>query len=658
MFRLITLITFFWCMSSGFAGAQNEVVDAQYGVIPDSLFRMQAPSADAAETPYTITNKEVDVFFQEAGGSIIAVLRHHMRLKVFDASAPEASAVTIPYYYDDDMERISNIRGSTHLPSGEQVQLDNNSIKTIDINGRYKVKEFTMPAIEDGAVLEYSYVIHRRYIEELPDFYLSQKVPTSHAKMTITYPQYLRYESVVEKYDGPLHHDFAYTDTSSVPKIFTLPRPDPVITERWVASDIPRVKEEAFISSLDDYRAKIKFILKEFGLPRQELDTSWEVVVAKLRRNTNPLTEIKKYREAQALGESMAQEHPGASPQALQARIYRYLNERVRFSGTYAPYSTTPDSTVLAGEATDQAAINQTLLAMLHGAGIEAYPLLASTRSSGTINREFPSFYQFNALAVRSEIEGEEYIMDASFPYSQPNLIPVEMNNGEGLLLRDTSFTWIPLQTEENTVGIRVQVEGQLQADGTLTGEIVSHQRGYPAQVIRQQKADGQSDAEVLTQTIFDGYSQVSVSDARITQLQSYSDPVEIRARFEIENYATSFSDGLRFRPMLVGYQMENPFENTNRELPITLTAPEHLQVSYDISLPQGYGMESGTESHALDLPGAVFEESYDMQPGNLNYEYKIDISRQNFAVEQFDQLYRLYERWVELSNSYWLIER
>lgn len=656
MARLITLITFFWCMIAGFAGAQDDVIDAQYGVIPDSLFRMQEP-ADKSETPYTITNKEVDVSFQETGGSIIAVLRHHMRIKVFDASSAEASTVTIPYYFDDNMEQISDIRGATHRSPGEQVPLDNAAIKTIDINGRYKVKEFAMPAVEDGAVLEYSYVIRRRYIEELPDFYLSQRVPTAHAKMTITYPQYLRYESVVEKYDGPLDHDFAYTDTSSVPKIFTLPRPDPVISERWVASDIPPVKEEPFISSLDDYRGKIKFILKEFGLPRQQLDTSWEVVVAKLRRNTNPLAQIQTYRQARSLGDSLASEHPGDSRRDLQYRIYRYLNGRVSFSGAYAPYSTTPDSAVLAGETADQAAINQTLLAMLRGAGIEAHPLLASTRSSGTINRTFPSFYQFNALAVRSEIEGEEYIMDASFPYSQPNLIPVEMNIGEGLLLREHSFTWVPMQAGGNMVGIQVEVGGQLQANGTLSGEIVSHQRGYPAQIIRQQKADGQSDAEVLRQTIFDGYSQVSVSDVRIAHLNSYEEPVEIRANFEIQNYATSYSDGLRFRPMLVGYQMENPFEDSNRDLPVTLNAPEQVQVSYDIALPRGFAVESGTESHGLDLPGAAFEESYNMQPGNLNYEYTIDIGRQHFPVEQFDQLYRLYERWVELSNSYWLIE-
>src|SRR5699024_4288606 len=122
--------------------------------------------------------------------------------------------------------------------------------------------------------------------------------------------------------------------------------------------------------------------------------------------------------------------------------IYRYVNERVKFNSAFGPYSTTPDSAVLAGQPADQAAINQTLLAMLRGAGIEAYPALTATRSAGKINREFPSYYQFNALVVRSTIGDSNFWMDASYPHSQPNLLRRDMNTGIALLLQDSSFTW------------------------------------------------------------------------------------------------------------------------------------------------------------------------------------------------------------------------
>nr|WP_286670541.1 DUF3857 domain-containing protein [Fodinibius salsisoli] len=588
----------------------------------------------------------------------MAVLKHHTRLKIFDASAREASVVTIPYYFEDNMEQLSDIQGITYLPNGERHRLDEGAIRTININSRYNVKEFTMPNVEDGAVVEYSYVVQRRYIEELPDFYLSQKVPTSHAKVEITYPQYLRYEGVIENYDSQVQHDFAYVDTSSVPKIFTLPRPDPVVTERWVASEIPAVEQEVFISSLDDYRGQIKFILSAFGLPRQQLDTSWEVVVAKLRRNTNPLEAIKRYSYARSIGDSLARSLQGISRLALQDSIYRYVNDRMNFSEAYAPYSTESDSAVLAAQAMGQAAINQTLLAMLRGAGITAYPVLTSTRSFGTISKDFPSFYQFNALAIQSEVEGQKYMMDASFPYSQPNLIPTEMSSGRGLIMKEDSFSWVSMQADKSSFDIRVEVDAQLQPNGTLSGRVISYQDGYPGQLIRQKKADGASDLDIFKQTLFDGYSQVTADSLRIRNLQNYARPVEIRATFAIENYATSFTDGLEFNPMVVGYLRQNPFEDKQRDLPVTLDAPEHLDVSYSIRLPRGFTVGEQLLDKNIGLPGARFEERYNSTANTLQYDFRIDISQNKFAPDRYPRLLDLYNRWVQLSNSTWLIRR
>jgi hypothetical protein len=641
----------------GLANAQGGNVDAQFGTIPDSLFEMDAPSNSPA-FPYIVTNKELDVTFQESGRGIMAVLKHHKRLKVFDASAREASMVTIPYYFENDMEQISNIQGVTYLPNGERHELDEGAIRTININSRYNIKEFGMPEVQDGAVLEYSYVVQRRYIEELPDFHLSEKVPSSHAKVEITYPQYLRYEGVVENYDGEVEHDFAYTDTSSVPKIFTLPRPDPVVTERWSASDIPAVEQEPFISALDDYRGKIKFILSAFGLPRQELDTSWEVVVAKLRRNANPLEAITQYDYAHALGDSLASTYSDISQQALQDSIYRYINDRMNFSEAYGPYSTESDSAVLSGQAMGQAAINQSLLAMLRGADITAHPVLTSTRSSGTISRDFPSFYQFNALAIQSEINGQRYMMDASFPHSYPNLIPTEMSNGRGLLMKADSFSWVPMQAEKSSFDIQVEVDAQLQSNGTLTGKVTAQQDGYPAQLIRQKKADGASDLDILKQTLFDGYTQVTADSLQVRNLERYADPVEIESCFTIENYATSFTDGLEYNPMVVGYLRQNPFEDKKRDLPVTLDAPEHLDVSYSIRLPNGFTVGEQLLDKNIGLPGAEFEERYNSTSNTLQYDFRINISQKKFALDQYPELLDLYNRWVELSNSTWLIRR
>ncbi|PAU93423.1 hypothetical protein CK503_11865 [Aliifodinibius salipaludis] len=632
--------------------AQN-MPDAEFGSIPDSLFQMQAPEDDI---PYRITNKELNVSFQEADESILAVLEHHIRIKVFDDSVQEASVVAIPYYFENDMERVTSLEAYTYLPSGGRVALSEEDIRTININSRYNVKEFVMPAVEDGAVIEYRYTIERRYIEELPDFYLSHKVPTDNAKLTITYPKYLRYQSYTENFDGRITHDVVYTDTSSVPKVFTIPQPQPVVTERWMARDIPPVKEEAYITTLDDYRGKIKFLLSEFGVPRQQLENNWEVVVARIRDKTDPWESINENNEAEAVGDSIAGSLDGVPESQVQDSIYHYLNERVNFSGQHTAFSQTSGEEVLTGEPSNQAAINQTLVAMLKGAGIEANPVLISTRQSGKINMDFPSFYQFNGLMVRSEIDGQSYLMDAGFSYSQPGLIPVDTYGSRGLVLGEDEYEWIDINPDKSLFDIQIQIDGQLDRNGTLRGTVEAVQQGYPAQIIRQQKADGNSDSEIFRQTLFDGYPQMSAKDVVVKNAEKYGEPIEFTGEFEIENYATSFTDGLKFSPMVVGYRNENPFSGPDRNLPITLDAPEKLDLSYSIKLPQGYRVAVNA-GRTIRFSGAEFIERYDNTTGQLDYRYQINIDQRNFSADYFPSLYKLYNRWVELSNSSWLIE-
>ena len=631
--------------------------DQAYGEIPDSLFYMER-YAPAPSASYLYTLKELHITFENDGNSVVALMDYHVRIKVFDASAREVSLVAIPYYFDRKLEQVVEIEAATHLAPGRQISLKEGAVRTININSRYNVKEFTLPEVRDGAVLEYKYRVKRRYIEELPDFYLNNQAPTALARVSLTYPGYLRYQTIVENYDGALEHTTEEIDTSSVAKVFTLPRPDPILKETWTARDIPAMEDEAYISSVDDYRGKLKFKMSEFGVPRQSLENSWDFVVAELRRNQNVLEIARNNEKARALGRSIARRMDDDEMEAVQDSIFRYLNGRVNFSGNKSPYSEMGDVQVLSGEPADQAAINQTLLAMLQGAGIEAYPLLISTRQFGQINRSFPSFFQFNGQLIYSEIDGSSYYMDASFPHSQPNLIPVDTYNETGLLLKRNSYSWQEIKPVKSLFDISISMEGRLDEEGNLTGTVRARSAGYPVQVIRQKRYNGDNVSAIVRQAVFDGYSKASLQDPKLENLHSYQEPVTVESRFRLPRYGTSFSDGIEFRPMVVGFLLSNPFQDERRDYPVTLDAPEKLNLSYEIEIPDGFEVQAGYQNKAIELPGARFAESYNFSDGLLRYEFNIDISRKSFEPDLYPQLLKLYERWVELSNTQWLIKR
>jgi len=651
--RSISLL-FFLMMFCGSVVAQNGA-DASFGTVPDSLFAEdQYPSNPDA--PFLYSLKDLDISFEEDDQSIIAVLKYHVRVKIFDASVKEAAVVGIPYYFDNNIEQVTDIRGVTHQNKQVKVPLSLERIRTININSRYNLKEFTMPAVKDGSVIEYAYTVRRRYIEELPDFYLAHQVPTSRAQVSITYPTYLRYKAVPSNFSKELHHTVTELDSSNVPKIFTYPQPDPRIRETWTATEIPAVTKEAFISSLDDYRSRIKFQLSAFGIPRQTLENSWDFVVAEIRRKQEILAEINKNKQAFNIGRQIA--NAVESEEAVQDSIFRYVNTNASFSGGKAPFSTVDDRKVLSGEPSDQAAINQTLAAMLKGAGIDAHPVLISTRESGMINTSFPSFFEFNGQLVHSVINGNSYFMDASFSHSQPNLIPVDTYNETGLLLKAESYEWVAVEPAKSTFDIEITMDATLNSRGTLSGSVTSANTGYPAQQIRQQNANGQSTSQIIKKSIFDGYTNVSLAEVNITNTYNYDQPVTLFTDFQLPDYAVSFSNGLEFRPMVVGYLSTNPFSESDRELPVTLDAPENLDLSYTITLPDGYSVKQKPQDRIIQLPGATFEEQYMVEGQTIHYEFHIDISRKQFSPDLYPRLLNLYKRWVDLSNGTWLIER
>lgn len=295
---------------------------------------------------------------------------------------------------------------------------------------------------------------------------------------------------------------------------------------------------------------------------------------------------------------------------------------------------------------------------MLRGAGIKAWPVLISSRDFGQINREFPSLFQFNGQLVHSQIGKETYVMDASFEHSQPNLIPVDTYNETGLLLREDSYEWKEISPDNSVFAINISIDGQLDAQGNLTGEMKAQHSGYPAQTIRRQLTNGEPELSILQQTVFDGYAEVNLSDVKLSDVFAYEQPVSMQARFALDSYATSFTDGLQFRPMIVGYLMNNPFEEEKRDLPVTLDAPERLSLTFRIRIPEGYTLGSGAKDRAISLPGAHLTESYKVKGQTVRYKFNIDITRKQFRPGQYPRLLDLYKRWVELSNGTWLARK
>lgn len=626
----------------------------QFGTIPDSLFHKESDHS----YPFEVLNKKATIQILEMDRGITAVIDYLVRIKVYSGDPleiTEASLVGIPFYFAEGIERVTNLEGITHHLEGGQTRLNTENIRTVDLNSRYKVLEFEMPDAQQGDVIEYKYTLERRYIEELPDFYLGHRVPTESVELYFKNSDFIRYDAVSQNNDFEISYQEHRVDTSSVPFVFTYTRPNPVYVQSWKADDIPAVDASSYISSIDDIRSKIKFQISEFGLPRQPLENSWEFVAAQILRNDNPFDAIEEVPDIIQTGREMKGSF--GDDVALQDSIFQKVNSSSQFNGQTAIFSDGGLEQVLEGVPSNQAEINLTLLAMLRGAGINAYPMYLSGRDFGRINLEFPSLFQFNSMLVMSDIGGDQYFMDASFPHSIPNLIPVKLYSERGMVLSDSTYFWQEISPQKSTFSFNIRLDAALENDGSLNGTLTAETFGYPSQQIRQKLSNGEPARSVTAETFFDVYPDVNFEQLSVIVDSTNRDRVQFEAQFSIKDYAVTFSEGIEFRPMVVGYLFNNPFEPTERRVPVTLDASEKLSINYSISLPDGYTTDISGETRSTSLTGASLFEEYLSENNRIEYSFDIKITRKEFPAEAYSQLRRIYERWVQLSNNTWFIE-
>jgi hypothetical protein len=636
----------------------NEIqIFQKFGNINDSDLGIENSSASGY--PYEYLLKETSIRFDQRNGGVVALIDHLIRIKVYTDEPvlkTEASLVGIPFYFAENMERIVNLEGQTHQPDGSLHYFSSEQARFVDLNSRYKLLEFEMPEVQQGSVIEYKYTLERRYIEELPDFHFSHRVPVREANLYLKNEDYLRFDTVKENINFDLEYREARVDTSSIPFVFTYERPDPVYVQVWNAENIPAIDATAFISSIDDIRGKLKFQISEFGLPRQPLENSWEFVAAQIQRNANPYRTLERHPELQELGKTLFGEIQ--DPVARQDSVFKYVNSKVQFNEMSAVFIEGSLDHVLEGEPADQAQINMVLLAMLRGANMDAKPLYISGRDFGRINKSFPSLYQFNRMLVVSEIEGDRWFMDASFSHSLPNLIPVDTFNEQGMILSEKLYNWVEITPDRSVFHLDISVDAELTANGDLIGAMRAETRGYPSREIRRDIHRGIPMDEIIKKTFFEVYPDSEVRESSINISETDRDRIEVTADFSIPGYAVTFSEGLEFRPMIVGYLFNNPFELTERRAPITLDAPEILTISYSITLPEGFETEVAGDTRSTSLRGAGLFEEYLTEGSLIEYSFGVEISRKEFPADLYSQLRQIYERWVSLSNDVWYIEK
>lgn len=591
---------------------------------------------------------------QDDGFSVITEVE--VKIKIYKKDGYDWANKEIPYFIGGkgDQSVLISKAVTYNLVDGkiEKTKLKSESEFTEKKNKYWNIKKIQMPNVKEGSVIEYKYLLKSPYVSSsLPDWNFQNEIPVVFSELKVNIPEYYKY-AVYRKGTFPVLETKSRTDkkVSIVDKSRTMSN-RVISTNRdtydinfleeqtiYKAENIPALKDESFVNNIENYTASIQHELQSIQFPQEPFRlfaTDWETVTKKIYEDNDFGLQLNKngYFEddlkALLAGISDKNEKIGI--------IFNFVKSRMNWD-RFNSYSC--DKGVVAAykdKTGNSAEINLMLISMLRYAGIDASPIILSTRSNGIAL--YPSRTAFNY--VIAGIEGVESItlLDATSKNALPNILPINDLNWIGRIIRkDGTSAQIDLASGILSREI-TNVMGTLTPTGEISGMVKKQQMDYNAFLFREK--DGKLAQEAYLEDLEKDLNNSEVSGYVIDNKTDLSKPVVETYSFKNNNSAEVIGNKIFFSPLLFFSLTENPFKQEKREYPVDFVFPNQEKYLTIINIPEGYVVESMPEPISIVFTEQMLTYKFNISSNGKQIQATsvFDINTSVIAPEEYEEL-------------------
>lgn len=561
------------------------------------------PSASAA----ILFKKGVVTFEYSEMDGFVVTTTVQTRIKIYKKEGYGFANQKMAYQLEKSLnEKVNFSEAYTYNLVGgkiEKTKLKSDGEFTENINKYWGRKKITMPNVKVGSVLEFESTVRTNIKGSLRDWYFQSSIPVNYSEFTTNIPEYYRYKTnqkgaVVIK-----------TNVLKVPKNIILNNKERVsigltnktdfsqekinffeIKSTYSAMDLAAMKEEVYVNNIDNYTSSISHELSVVEFPNsmpKHFSTDWPAVVKTIYDYDDFGAELNKtgYFEqditALLSGKNSVNEKISA--------IFDFVKTSVKWNN-YTGYGCNDGVKKAYKDKTGNVAeINLMLTAMLRYAGLNANPVLVSTRDNGIAF--FPNRTAFNYVIAAVETPEDLILLDATEKYSQPNILPLRDLNWFGRLIRkDGSSTEVDLMPK--TVSkISTLISVVLKSDGLVEGKM--------RKILSDHKALGYRNTNLLKNqdTYLEGLenenNKIEISDYTRENDLDLSKPISEVFAFRDTKSVEIINDKIYISPLLFLAAKENPFKQEERKFPVDFGYPWLEKHTVNIEIPEGYVVES-----------------------------------------------------------------
>jgi hypothetical protein len=621
-----------------------------FGKIPPEQLQMKTFDADTTATAVVLCNYG-QANIENPPGSIRLRWEHQKRIKILKKAGFSYANIQIPFYSHNKTEAFFFDKAAIYLPNGEVVKLGKKDVFVEKLSDKFSVAKIVFPRLEEGCIIEYAYFINSESIHELREWYFQEDIPVLWSEIRVDFPEFLDYIFLFEGNKGMVKTEesngIAHYESDHGSFILS-PR-------RYAMQNAPAMKEEGYITTMNDYLAHIRFQLNEVRHPDGRVEkvlTDWNNLQRELEYATVFGEQFLKKGNYRKMVEELMPMVANLPTQQEKAKfLYHYLNTHIEWNGNYSAFTSQKklDET-FAYKKANSCELNLMMYVLLREAGIPVYPVLTSTRSHGQVYEQYPILDQFNHLMLVTTLDGgNRSFLDLSDPLRPMGYPKVNALNGRGLMLKldEGEPTWIDITPPKDGVDILLY-QMQLDGEGTLTGTIMGAHKGYNA-IPEREDFIKDSTGTHWKQRLVKRFPDAEIISARCGNLttleKTFTDTIEV----SIPNAAQVAGDFMYLPCNIWSTFTENIFKLKERNYPVNIPYPFQEQFILKLKLPEGYAVESlpSTLNNALPGNGGSFFFATTTNDGLLQFSGRFNITKLQYAPEEYPALKELFDQLI-----------
>ena len=622
-------------------GHSQDKASVKFGKVSPEDFATKIYPIDSNATAVVIADIGSSELTGNTKGWFSLDYKRYRRVHILNKKGFDIATEEVPLYSEGTREeQLRELKASTYnLEDGKVVEtkLDTKTGVFKDkLDKNHLIKKFTFPNIKEGSIIEFEYTITSDFLYNLQPWAFQGQYPTLWSEYNLSLPAFFNYVFLSQGYqtfyvnthkESKDNYTVTVTNGAEASEHYHISAN--VTQYWWVIKDAPALKEEGFVSTIGNHIQKIEFELASQTEPLEPhvYLSSWTQVADDMLKDED--FGLSLFKENGWLSDAVKASTAGATtPEDKARKIYAYVRDNYTCTDYSDMWLGQTLKNVLKTKNGTVSEINLLLVAMLRYAGIDADPVILSTRTHGYTYALYPIMSKFNYVICDASINGKQFLLDATHPRLGFGKLTPACYNGHARII-NSSATAIDLSADSLRETKLTSIILSPNDKGEIIGSLQQQPGYFESHEIREKiKEKGRDE---FFKDVKKAYGQdVELINPKIDSLDNLEESVTIHYDFKLNQ---DKEDILYINPMFGEGYKENLFKSAERKYPVEMPYATDETYVFSMLVPQGYVVD--------ELPKSIIVKLN--QAGDGQFEYRISESAGTISLRSRIQLKRAY---------------